>query len=92
MKATTKPVIVDIEFDENDIVVDNQWYSVGIRHWIGGEHGFLWLVTPRYPNFTQDGLTLSTYTDEEMKQFIMDKSFTFVGDHQYLRNNAPKVG
>lgn len=92
MKATTKPVITSIQFDENDIAVDNQWYSIGIRHWVGGEHGYLWLFTPRHPNTAHEGLSLITYTDEDMKSFITDGEFTYVGSHLYLRNNAPRVG
>lgn len=77
------------EFEDNDVVLDRAWFSVGIRRMAviaGGESQ--WFVTPHTTSL--QNREVRVYTDTEMMKFIEDGDFVYVGGYFDLRENAPK--
>lgn len=86
MRFVTKSVITDVTFAHDDVVVDTQYYSIGIRRLMQEEYA--WLVTPSLPTFDKE---LVTYTDAQMRQFILDGRFRSAGTHSELTASAQVV-
>lgn len=89
MKMVTETVqVTRPQFEDNDIVLDRGWFSVGIRRVDGGEG--IWFITPH--TTAEQNRVLRTYTDTEMYKAIEDGFFAYIGKYYDLFDNAPKVG
>jgi hypothetical protein len=82
MKTITETVTKRV-FESSDVVVDTQYYAVGIRRWTGrATNGYQWVVTPSHPGLSDK---TSLYSDAEMSAMLDEGLFEYVGTHEGLR-------